>query len=622
MRPSTQKYLQQHNPTLLERMLNQGLEQFSIKRIGEINRIFLKYNGQEIALESLLEPIDQAKRFYKQHELSKYERVVFIGVGGIATIEAALSLNPLLRYDIVFINFEEAKAFFEVVDTNKKAIRNMDKVYILEATESIMQIGQHIADYLTHKTLLIIHPALSYYFAERIREFQQALKKGIDNRGSNLQINNLYQKQWVLNTMINFVQLMNTPNVFRLNESIFKGKTVVLVAAGPSLEYEIEELRSIIEEDSAYVVALGSSINAMLKNDLRPHIICTYDPSVLNIKVYEQLIQSGIEDIPMLFGSTTAEDVIRGYKGPKVHYITGQDTLLPMLLKEQFSDNEIIFDAPVISILALNLFSKLGVGKIALVGQNFAFHNKQWYAKGIEYSHFTFDENQMTNSQLVKSVDGEDIRTDDSLLRSLRAMEVFIKSNQLTGIINTTVGGAYIEGTEYLPLSEIRKGFEKQTVSKTWYKSDANSYNYSEIQLHLESLKNDYQAIKESISSITKIVNSLSASVEKNNLDIMKSDYSDFEKVLLVIENNSFYKTIMLPMDRVRRDYLSKKAKQVNYNKNLSERIVLMQPEYERFVASLIFIMQQYGVFYDLFFQQSHKVIEELISEKSDYHSS
>ena len=149
----------------------------------------------------------------------------------------------------------------------------------------------------------------------------------LKNKRSGIRTDYAFQERWILNSMKNFKEVLSTPNILLEKKGQFKDKPAILVAAGPSLNEEIENIRYIKDNGLAYIFSVGSAINTLIYHDIYPDAACTYDPTVNNQKVFEKTKERGIKEIPMIFGSSVGYETLVDYPGNKYHMITSQDTV-------------------------------------------------------------------------------------------------------------------------------------------------------------------------------------------------------------------------------------------------------------------------------------------------------
>ena len=96
-------------------------------------------------------------------------------------------------------------------------------------------------------------------------EVSQTLSEYMDFRSSPLR--NFGRNTYLWQQSVNAASLFNK----------FRGCPAVIVAAGPSLEKEIEHLKGL--DSRALILAGGSSVNALLQAGIMPHMAASVDPN-------------------------------------------------------------------------------------------------------------------------------------------------------------------------------------------------------------------------------------------------------------------------------------------------------------------------------------------------------
>lgn len=163
-----------------------------------------------------------------------------------------------------------------------------------------------------------------------------------------------FQKRWTINAIKNFPTIVKTPNILKdVERSQFKDKSAIIVAAGPSLNEEFENLRQIKDKGGlAYIFSVGSAINSLIdQGGIYPDATCTYDPQERNQMVIQKVKDKNITNIPLIFGSTVGYETLDDYNGPMLHMFTSQDTLAPPFLLREVDDFKVVYDAPSIAVV-------------------------------------------------------------------------------------------------------------------------------------------------------------------------------------------------------------------------------------------------------------------------------
>nr|WP_281350068.1 6-hydroxymethylpterin diphosphokinase MptE-like protein [Alkalibaculum sporogenes] len=420
-------------------------------------------------------------------------------------------------------------------------------------------------------------PIYKNEFKDQYNNFFDKFKKEINRKKGTIHTNYALQKRWILNSILNFSEVLDSPNLLMLTENPFEGKTAVLVSAGPSLDEEIDNLKLIKKNGLAYIFSVGSSINTLLDYNIIPDAICTYDPKEKNRRVFYKLHESGITDIPMIFGSSIGYEVLQDYKGPKYSMITSQDTLSRLLLNSN-SNLRFVNDAPSIAVITLEMLYKLGFSDVILVGQNLALREDKEYANGIHYH----DNKNVKKSNedyskyiKVKDVYGGEVYTNDMYNKMRHQLETYIGLYSDMKIINGTKGGAYIKGTSFIPLENIiKENLKKKIVlGKEFIELKSDSYNMEYLAIKLEQLQIDYLNIGQIMTDLINAIKTMNNLRSNNNYYQSDKMYSVFDKLLDKFFDNSFAKAVIIPMNRIIYELLLDEISLIKLEKNKNNKI-------------------------------------------------
>lgn len=532
-------------------------------------------NGKFYYLHSKYNPEQEAEQIVGKYEddVSQYDHVFFYGLGLGYHVEAFLEKHP----DIDFTLYEPVPANFYHYMCYKKIddlpLRRLKNLFVETSVGERLNFLNQFAGQLNGNVLLVVLPSYERLYPELYKGFINDFKEHVRNQRSALHTDLAFEKRWTFNSVMNFPEVLKTPNILHdVDKDIFKDKPAIIVSAGPSLNEELENLRYIKENGLAYIFAVGSANKTLIKNNIYPDAVCTYDPQGRNVKVYEEIISQGIDSIPMIFGSSVGFETVERYPGPKLHMITSQDTVAAYILQEAMQNKlEIVNDAPSIAVVTFQMLAKLHANPIIFVGQNLAYKGDYFYSKGIEYDtrKNTIDEKEKQNALIVKDVNGKEIRTNETFNSMRINLESYIAIYKDIEVINTTSGGAHIHGSKYIPLSEVIKDRLKEPiVNNEWYKIATNQYNLAQVNAKLEELDysfKDYQKLLKSLVSLLKDIDEKSKVVNPIELERY---FQDYDHEFKAFSNNLFFKTFIRPMVRVAMDITNKKVQAVRFDRD------------------------------------------------------
>lgn len=429
-------------------------------------------------------------------------------------------------------------------------------------------------------------PIYGKVFPEEYNKFFTRFKEIIKGTRSSIHTNLAFQKRWIINSMKNLKEVLNTPNILIEKKGQFKGKPAILVAAGPSLNEEIENIRYIKENGLAYIFSVGSAINTLIHNNIYPDALTSYDPKVGNQKVIEIVKDKDIKEIPIIFGSSIGYETIENYPSDMYHMITSQDTVSNYFLRNKDNENiGLVQDAPSIAVVTLQLLYTLGFNCVILVGQNLAFRGKERHSEGISYSKEVSEE-EMEKGIWIKDVYDNEILTNEGFNRMRHQMEYYIKHLPNIEVINTTKGGAHIEGTKFIELKEIiNHNLKERVVEENWLDGNNTNYDKEYLELQLKKMDRAYENALKINKEYNNILRKIEKAINNRNFKQAENLYIKLDKQLRKVEGNDFYKTFTLPMNRVQYKILADSIDSLNEVKEPYEKGLKIVGSFRGFIS-------------------------------------
>lgn len=573
------------------------------------------YEGSPIYIHSKYNPVEEAKRIISQYSNLRDEHVVFFGVGLGYHIDYFMDQFPTAAFSV----FEPSvDLFHQSIVSRRQNYLSSTNLYQLEVGADQIETHYFLNELLQKFDNGLILISLSSYekiFQKSTSQFTEQFSQLIQAKKNNLLANVAFEQRWTINSVANFLHIIKSPNIFHdIKREHFCNKPALIVAAGPSLNDEIENLRIIKERGLAYIFAVGSAINTLLHHDIYPDAACSYDPQAITQITFRELRNRKIDTIPLLYGSSVGYETVATYPGPKVHMISDQDTIAAALL-ERNDEQEInvVHDAPSISVITFQLLSKLECNPIILVGQNLAFRDDQRYASGIGYMKQQVQEKDKKNSLSVEDVYGNLILTNTGFDYMRKALEEYISiSNQ--EVINTTRGGAIINGAPFVSLGKlIEERLTQQDIVEDWEINHfETSYNMQVIKKKLEEINDSYELFKSIFHDFAKLLERLKRYTDQRQLSkvntmLIKVDHSFYH-----ILNNSFYRILLVPMNRVRIEWTLNQIKKIRLESELIIKADKIYLEFAGFFNKTINDLGQLAPHYERMYQDVIGYIEDI----------
>ncbi|WP_142414615.1 motility associated factor glycosyltransferase family protein [Hathewaya massiliensis] len=244
-----------------------------------------------------------------------------------------------------------------------------------------------------------------------------------------------------------------TPINYFKNE--LKGKPAIVVSAGPSLEKNVHKLKAV--QDNFIIITGARSLGTLIKNNIIPDFICMVDPIEFNCRFIEEYLEY---KIPLVFYENTSYQAMNLHKGSKVLF---SENPLTSIILEYNVDGLMVGGS--VAHTCTSFAAYMGCSPITFIGQDFAYTEEKLHADSS-----VFKENNKVDDKIdfikVKDVFGNLVKTDRKLNAYRVNMEEIIGSYSNIRFINSTEGGANMEGTKVQPLSKTIEVYGKEKIEK------------------------------------------------------------------------------------------------------------------------------------------------------------
>jgi hypothetical protein len=226
---------------------------------------------------------------------------------------------------------------------------------------------------------------------------------------------------------------------------LWKDKDVFIIAAGPSLDYNYQELKKVGTD--SIVLATGTVYRKLMAAGIKPDYVIITDG---NARVIGQIGGLEQEEVPMLLLSTAYKEFSRMYQGKK--YLICQEGFT---LAEEFARDKgyhLYKTGGSVSTTALDVAISLHAKRVIFVGLDLAYPNNLVHAEGTTRRHLANDD----ELKVIKDINGNPVKTNKHLDIYRRWMEERIsESTDEIKFIDATEGGAYVKGTILMKLKDV-----------------------------------------------------------------------------------------------------------------------------------------------------------------------
>lgn len=255
-----------------------------------------------------------------------------------------------------------------------------------------------------------------------------------------------YGKQYFTNTIRNMADLVQTKSLLDLYQKMPKEMPFIMVASGPSLDKNIDELKGL--KGRAFIMAADSALRVLLKHGIVPDMFVSVDAQK-NQKHFEY---PGVESIPIFTDGTNNYQTLLKIKAPKFfmndmnphvnHFLTKRGILLPSFSSGGSVAND-----------GYALASAMGFETIILVGQDLAYTDNKTHSQESVRGEWKLDANEFIHDEADGYYGGK-VKTSHEFQLYQKWFEEEIPKHPECHTINATEGGVLIRGAENMPLSE------------------------------------------------------------------------------------------------------------------------------------------------------------------------
>ncbi|MCR4823188.1 MAG: DUF115 domain-containing protein [Treponema sp.] len=336
-----------------------------------------KVTGQEVSLHSKYNPIREAESFAGQTDDS-CRFFVILGLAAGYHIEKILEKNPQSKIFVVERSRTEIE-FLSEIPSVKKLLKNK-RVMISE----LDKIGENL--------LLFYKPALhgnltilslrqwENIFQEEAKKARESIIEGIKLLSADYSVQCHFGKIWQKNIISNLSLAEKTKSFEEIVKNIDKKKKAAVIAAGPSLDKDLEILKT---DQDYFIIATDTAFSALRERGIFCHAVVSIDAQIFSHEHYmNPLPEETLYVFDLCANSASvrkalkaSENVILTESGhPLAQYASLYTGKRAFLHLESGSGT--------VTIAAASLAKKMGFSKIDFFGADFAYFDGKPYCLG------------------------------------------------------------------------------------------------------------------------------------------------------------------------------------------------------------------------------------------------
>ncbi|SHL50039.1 Uncharacterized conserved protein [Anaerocolumna jejuensis DSM 15929] len=441
--------------------------------------LFLADNSGKYRLNSMYSPENEAKIWAEQFDF--YYINAIIAMFGLANGYMAREVRRRMNTGSCLIIYEPSCQVFLHI------LNNYDISDILE-DENVILIVKGINEKDFHNyygaflgienaagQLFIVHPKYDIIFAMEFRDFYKEIRDANVHMSLNNNTRVRFAEKDIENILLNLPYLKDSVSLYELAEVLPVDIPAVIVAAGPSVEESIEQLKEI--KGRAVIVAVDRVLDFLLDNGIKPDMLVTLD----GIKKLEYFSRRSNIHIPMVCRMESSHAVMNAHKGMKIIYCDNE--YVGELFRITGHIPPFVTSGASVATTAFECCLAIGIKKIILVGQDLAYKDGKSHMGGIT-------EEIGQDDVYVEGVNGKMVRSRYDWKEYLAHFNDRIRNTPEVEVIDTKLEGAKIERAKYIPLKDViddlpDRNFNMEQFCQSISRITAEEYN--KVQKYMQN---------------------------------------------------------------------------------------------------------------------------------------
>ncbi|MCG5499062.1 motility associated factor glycosyltransferase family protein [Ectothiorhodospira variabilis] len=528
--------LRRRHPKLAGRVLaaNGSIHDLEVE-MGRRGQPTLKAQDNQGAyyLHSPYDPIREANALVdKELDPAELEVVVLLGVGLGYYIESVLpSLDP--RAQVVVVEPDIAAFRLALEHRDITDLLNSERViWVVQSNHqtAVDEVVRALNAVTIKSWSALIPPAIARRYMAFAKPFVLVLSSALTTLKVHLATHIRAADLFISNTFKNLPYIADAPGIQDVRGA-WKGRPVLLISAGPSLDQHLETIRAF--KDQILLVAVGQAWRTLRKAGIEPHFIVTVDPFEGNLPHFDGMESAGA---CLLADAGTHPLVVKQFTGRRIFCHSTHP--VDLLMSQVCGERGVLPTGGSVANTAFSFAVNLSADPIILVGQDLAFTGGQTHSRGNAYRQAvdSIAEEKRKSWREVPGYDGGKVTTSSQMDVYRHWFERFILNQPELRVINSTEGGARIEGARQVPLSEALDMFASDQVINVngLWPSDFEVSTHDELKRGLHSLRMKLSEFKELSEDIVHL---------SGELGSLKDLHGELQGVPGAVKLNSRLKT-------------------------------------------------------------------------------
>lgn len=436
----------------------------------------IEEQGKSRALASKRAPIDEASRLAASVDVEESAIIVICGFGVGHHVRAIAEKH---RGSGVIVVYEPDLALLRAVlerENFVETIGGADVRFVTDAQNEPEVAAQlaGVEGLVSMGVKIVNHPASTARLGSRRDDFGVTLARVVSAIRTHVVTTLMQSGVTIRNELMNLDHYAAAPGVSHLRNAA-QGRHAVVVSAGPSFRKNVELLKQPGIRDRVVIIAVQTVLKPMLEMGIKPHFVTALDFHEISTRFYDGLTAADVEGVTLVAEPKANPAITSAFPG---QVLCVQSNLLDKLLGDEMLDSlggtrGQLERGATVAHLAYYLARYLGCDPVALIGQDLAFTDGQYYAANAAIHNVwanelgEFNTLEMMEWQRIvrmrqhlhsrEDTLGRHVYTDEQMVTYLMQFERDFLRDKERGLltIDATEGGIFKQGTVVRPLSLV-----------------------------------------------------------------------------------------------------------------------------------------------------------------------
>ena len=423
---------------------------------AENNKLNLQVTVSEaktVMIHDAADPGSESKQFLSMVPPDSTGVVVMFGMGLGYSVLELLRQRPSLQYLVVFeLNpefFVQAMTHMDLSD----ALGDDRLILCLEHTKDLNHVMSPV-----NRTLMLedVHTLVLNSCSQANPEYEVLSPVVADyiaafNMDGNTKL--VFGRTFIENRLKHLTAMPHDRKLEELDGK-FKDIPAIIVAAGPSLDKNIDQIKKAMGK--AVIICVDSALPALLAKDIIPDFVTSIDyQEVTWEKIADTVSNPCCRQISLICTTWVTDLVPKRFPAKTVFWAFSRNSMLESWMHEMMGGKISIGGAGTVAHLNFVSANLMGCDPIIFVGQDLAFSDKKGHSSNVALSGVNKFQNKVRKGQTfsVKGAVDADVLTDKQLNGYRKTFERMIQESD-NCVINATEGGAFIKGADHISLSD------------------------------------------------------------------------------------------------------------------------------------------------------------------------